>query len=1525
MKRKQIALLLSLVLSVSPVVESAAVWGADFTDGTEIEQMQQEETAEEVFSAGEEQNMEVAAFSDEDGSSEESRYEAGLNYDTGTADLLPGHTVTVGVNLYWIHTDEDGNERHDNYEGDYQIKLKGDSETAYENGFVSAKVSEDGRSLVITAKGKDELDPEADNFGDIPISVLVDGEEIAEENVYISVRDGYHIIKIDDELEAGNVMVGLGDELDLSSYGIKTFYHDSDHVEGEEDPDVYYKVEYDGNVWDESGISENGLPVLRRKENEATELYITAWKQDEESGEEWQVSETRFWIRELNYETDLEFSYGSREQDILLYGEKAKPLTLTVVPSEQNEGNMNGFTVDWKVEQYVDNEDDENMVSADCVDFDISSSGKGINNDQITLKAKDGYNFANKDLRLQITAIISKDGKEVAATGTSLWLNEAAEEINFPGDENLLPGWGMGINSVYDGWKRDEESLWGTDIYAHVTGVNVNGPDGILTVDSDEEGNYYLQAAQNAGAGEFDVTLNYYTSDSEDREDGKTGDRTYTFHVSVKDEKYYAEYSYNSETSGEFSMLVPNTETVVTTSLYKQSYDIEEESYKDTEIQDYQIRLGKEEDGTPAWDEELVTVTVDAHKLLIKANNITGNTTIPVEFVVNGEVIFTGSVWIGVESDVHYISPEEFKDKDGNRLNVNVGETLNLSDCGITTQHLDADGNTETVPEDSIRYRVTWDKNAWDSSLKEGEYGLPKLTRTATYGTSIRVIAEKKFTDEDGNERWEDVNEKDYWFDDVYYDMGFAYGYGAEYDARVYTDKELTLTLQTEQKIDFSRDVIDVNWDVYRYNENGERISAEDIVDVKEKSKTRLSLIGKEGHNDENFWVEAVVTVDGKHICECTNELRVQEPVRYLIGESIYQQILNTPNSYAFYNKNDSGEIWMELYEENGECPDGKRTQVKVTDIEISDSSVLKKVEKEDRTELRPLKNGEAEITFSLKDKDGNKLNPVTITLAVVDTINWIESEVGLEGRSDSGELLPGESLNVKMTVISWNIDESGDTSKTLTEGTDYTLEYCDYDDNLISVDEKTGKVTANSERRGSTWLGIRAKDNDGNEIAYEGINISVTGRYYVIKAQDQDMNIQPDKKEQKTDLSTMRYGIKNPDGIQDTEGTFSVQNVPSFLKAYIKDNNTLVVSPNLDYSTADMGHTISVDIPVEYQKNGESVAVRTYTVTYYNHTAKETGRVWPSCGSSGYVNYKCETCGYTWQESLGSGYGHSWNSGVITKEPTCGTEGTKTYTCTDCGSTYTETIKATGEHKWDEGVVLKEASCTEEGVKTYTCTVCKEIKTESIPAAHTWSAWKTKSAATVLKEKVQERTCSVCQETETRTTGKKLTPKATLSAKSLKLKISQKTTAFKVTGMAKGDYIKSWKSSDKSIVKVSGKKDGTCTISAQKQTGTATITITFASGMKKTIKVRVQKSTVRTTAINGVVKKATLKKGKTLRLKPVLEPITSGEKVTYTSSDTKIAKVSKNGTVTALKPGTVTITVKSGKLTVTCKITVKK
>ena len=241
--------------------------------------------------------------------------------------------------------------------------------------------------------------------------------------------------------------------------------------------------------------------------------------------------------------------------------------------------------------------------------------------------------------------------------------------------------------------------------------------------------------------------------------------------------------------------------------------------------------------------------------------------------------------------------------------------------------------------------------------------------------------------------------------------------------------------------------------------------------------------------------------------------------------------------------------------------------------------------------------------------------------------------------------------------------------------------------------------------------------------------------------------------------------------------------------------------------------------------------------------------------------------------------------------------------------------------------VEAKAATCTEDGwTEVGVCNVCGEhysypTDENKIKATgHSWSNWKTSSEATVFSPEVQTRECSNCQETETQIVGKKLTAKAKLNASTVTLKVKQSTSGLKVTGLAKGDSVKSWKSSNTKIFTVSGKTNGKCKITAKKS-GTAKLQITLASGLKKTVKVKVQKTAVKTSKIT-VDKTVTVKKGKKVALNPVVTPFTSKQKVTYTSSDKKIATVSSKGNVTGKKKGTVKITIKSGSKSV--KVTVK-
>ena len=348
----------------------------------------------------------------------------------------------------------------------------------------------------------------------------------------------------------------------------------------------------------------------------------------------------------------------------------------------------------------------------------------------------------------------------------------------------------------------------------------------------------------------------------------------------------------------------------------------------------------------------------------------------------------------------------------------------------------------------------------------------------------------------------------------------------------------------------------------------------------------------------------------------------------------------------------------------------------------------------------------------------------------------------------------------------------------------------------------------------------------------------------------------------------------------------------------------------------------------------------KTYTCTVCNTTKTE---VIPATGHQHKEvrNAKKATCtedGYTGDTyctdcntKLESGtvinkLGHTWDNGVITKEATETEEGVKTYTCKTCGETKTEKIPVASHH-WDQGTITKKATCTENGEKTYYCTDadCNKTYVETIPATgHKFGDWQTVTTQSVFTGGVQKRICNVCGKEETRNVGNQLKATIKTNASSLKLKRKQSTKKFVVSRLAKGDFVKTWTSSNKKIVKISGSKNGTCTIKAGNKTGKAKITITLASGLKKTINVTVQKNAVTCTSIKNVPKKLTLKRKRSYQLRPVINPIACIYKTKYKTSNKKIVKVTSKGKITAVKKGKAKITVMVGKKKFVCTVTVR-
>ena len=324
-------------------------------------------------------------------------------------------------------------------------------------------------------------------------------------------------------------------------------------------------------------------------------------------------------------------------------------------------------------------------------------------------------------------------------------------------------------------------------------------------------------------------------------------------------------------------------------------------------------------------------------------------------------------------------------------------------------------------------------------------------------------------------------------------------------------------------------------------------------------------------------------------------------------------------------------------------------------------------------------------------------------------------------------------------------------------------------------------------------------------------------------------------------------------------------------------------------------------------------------------HSWQEWQRTAGTCIEEGRIVFGCTVSGCTARktevlEKSDHVYGEYQSDG----NATCLADGTKTRVCSVCKAqeTVADPGSATG-HKYGAYQPDGNATCLADGTKTRVCSVCKAQETVADPGSatgHKYGAYQPDGNATCLADGTKTRVCSVCKVRETVTDpGSRLVPTGSLSQKKIRLQYRQSTSAVKVSGLAKGDFVQKWKSSRPSVASVSSKGK----ITAKKKSGSAKISAYLASGKVLTVTVIVQKKAVKTTALRDVPKRLTLRRGRTVKLQPTRLPVTSKEKITYKSANTRIANVSKKGVITGKKAGTVKITVRSGrkKAVVTVKV----
>ena len=150
-----------------------------------------------------------------------------------------------------------------------------------------------------------------------------------------------------------------------------------------------------------------------------------------------------------------------------------------------------------------------------------------------------------------------------------------------------------------------------------------------------------------------------------------------------------------------------------------------------------------------------------------------------------------------------------------------------------------------------------------------------------------------------------------------------------------------------------------------------------------------------------------------------------------------------------------------------------------------------------------------------------------------------------------------------------------------------------------------------------------------------------------------------------------------------------------------------------------------------------------------YMDQVVEGGHKWtavlhePTHTEQGYTFFECAVCHESYKANYTAPIGHSYDDGVVTREPTCTQEGVMTYTCT-CGQTHEEPIEKLA-HELEDTVTAP--TCTELGFTVHACKHCDYTYTDSYVGAlgHDWDEGTVAAAPTLTETGTLIQHCTRC------------------------------------------------------------------------------------------------------------------------------------------------------------------------------------
>ena len=341
----------------------------------------------------------------------------------------------------------------------------------------------------------------------------------------------------------------------------------------------------------------------------------------------------------------------------------------------------------------------------------------------------------------------------------------------------------------------------------------------------------------------------------------------------------------------------------------------------------------------------------------------------------------------------------------------------------------------------------------------------------------------------------------------------------------------------------------------------------------------------------------------------------------------------------------------------------------------------------------------------------------------------------------------------------------------------------------------------------------------------------------------------------------------------------------------------------------------------ISIHKDNEPLLNATIHYNYVPHEHSYTAELTKAatCTEDGIMTYTC-SCGDSYTETV-KAKGHSYK--LVSSSPsTCFEPSVSKYKCENCGNEITVTGKETDMHKYV--ITIHGATCTDVGYTEGTCSECHDSVMYDFvsPLGHDLTIMRT--PATCKEHSEVEYSCSRCDYREI-----VIDTDSSLAEHSYKKSVTAPTCTeqgfTKYTCSVCGDCYTS------DNVPAKGHTDGEWKVTKQPTTKAEGEKSLFCKDCGKVIKTESIPKLKPTGKVNSVkIDDITLNYKASATIKPTIKADDGVEyTVKYSSSNTKVATVDKNGKVYAAKRGTASITctvTDSDGNTVqdTCKVTVK-